>query len=228
MAVSDGKVYKRQSFPQAVVTPLQLRLLDQCYKYSCHHLGSAFSTLPILEEIYKGIKPEDRFILSNGHAANALYVVLEHFRGELSDYFFENMGDHPKRDISKGVFCSTGSLGMGITVAVGMALGNRNADVSCVISDGECAEGSVWESLRFARKARLSNLHIYVNMNGWSAYDAIDTETLENELMAVYPKIKIRKSDGFPFDKLGLKAHYLKMDSDLYKELRERICGQIS
>lgn len=205
---------------------LQIRLLEQCFKYSKHHLGSSFSTLPILIEIYSKLRSEDRVVLSNGHAASALYIVLEQYKGQDSDYFFQYMGDHPKRDVGRGVFCSTGSLGMGITIAVGMALVNKDSKVYCVISDGECAEGSVWESLRFAKRAKLENLIIFVNMNGWSAYDAIDCQMLESELRAVYPSIEIRYNDGFPFEQEGLRAHYLKMDKTQYSYLKERICAQ--
>lgn len=55
---------------------------------------------------------------------------------------------------------------MGITVAVGRAIANQNRNVYCMISDGECAEGSVWEALRFSNDYGVSNLHIYVNANG--------------------------------------------------------------
>lgn len=205
---------------------LQTRLLEQCFKYSKHHLGSSFSTLPILIEIYNRLKSEDRVVLSNGHAASALYVVLEQYTGQDSDYLFQYMGDHPKRDCSRGVFCSTGSLGMGITIAVGMALVNPDSKIYCVISDGECAEGSVWESLRFAKRAKLENLIIFVNINGWSAYDAIDPQMLEDELRAIYPSIEIRKSDGFPFEQEGLRAHYMKMEEAQYLDLREKICAR--
>lgn len=205
---------------------LQLRLLEQCYKYSKSHLGSAFSTLPILLEIYEQANSGDRVILSNGHAATALYVTLEKFRNVDSNLLFENMGDHPKRDSRYGIHCSTGSLGMGITVAVGMALADSTKRVFCVISDGECSEGSVWEALRFLQKRSLENIKIYVNLNGWSAYDAIDSFALEQSLKSFYPEIEIRQTSLFPFEEEGLRAHYLKMDDSLYAQMREKLCAQ--
>lgn len=205
---------------------LQLRLLEQCYKYSKSHLGSAFSTLPILLEIYEQANSGDRVILSNGHAATSLYVTLEKFRNVDSNLLFENMGDHPKRDSRYGIHCSTGSLGMGITVAVGMALADSTKRVFCVISDGECAEGSVWEALRFLQKRSLENIKIYVNLNGWSAYDTIDSFALEQSLKSFYPEIEIRQTSLFPFEEEGLRAHYLKMDDSLYAQMREKLCAQ--
>lgn len=205
---------------------LQLRLLEQSFKYSKSHLGSAFSTLPIIREIYENFQAEDRFVLSNGHAASALYVALEHYRGIDSNILFREMGDHPKRDFSLGIHCSTGSLGMGITVAVGMAIASPNNQVSCLISDGECAEGSVWESLKFISKKDIENLKVYVNANGWAAYDPVDSETLELQLRSIYPKIKIRRTTTYPLDEYGLRAHYLKLKEDDYEKLREKICAQ--
>lgn len=209
---------------KGLLQKLQLRLLSQSFKHNCHHLGSSFSTLPILIEIYHGLKSSDRVILSNGHSAPALYVALEHFLNHDCDDLFINMGDHPKRNLESGIFCSTGSLGMGITVAVGMAIAKPHIRVHCVISDGECSEGSVWESLRYAKQRNLENLEIYANINGWSAYDTVNKHELINELKCFYPRIKIRESDCFPFEEHGLNAHYIKLDESAYLTARKRIC----
>jgi transketolase len=207
---------------------LQLRLLDQCHKFGKHHLGSAFSTLPILKEIYDEMNPLDKIVLSNGHAAAALYVVLEAYRGHDSAALFEMMGDHPKRNVDFGVDCSTGSLGMGITVAVGMALASPEKSVYCVVSDGECAEGSVWEALRFASWRKLENLKIYFNINNFVAYDEIDGARLSKEILAVYPEAQIRFTSLFPFENLSLSAHYIKMNALQYQEMRRILCDQNS
>jgi len=177
-------------------------------------------------EIYEKFGAEDRFVLSNGHAASALYVVLEHYRGIDSNKLFREMGDHPKRDFSLGIHCSTGSLGMGITVAVGMAMASPNRQVNCLISDGECAEGSVWESLKYISRKDLDNLRVYVNANGWAAYDPVDSEILERQLRSFYPKIEIRRTTTYPLDACGLSAHYLKLKDDDYETIREKICAQ--
>ena len=207
---------------------LRLRLLEQCHKYGKHHLGSAFSTLPILKEIFDEMKVSDKVVLSNGHAAAALYVTLEAFRGHDSSVMFETMGDHPKRNPSLNVDCSTGSLGMGITVATGMALASPEKTIYCVVSDGECAEGSVWEAIRFANWHGLSNLKVYFNINNFIAYDEINGERLSNELLAVYPAANIRFSTLFPFDEFFLSAHYMKMTDEQYETMRKKICDSNS
>lgn len=115
---------------------------------------------------------------------------------------------------------------MGITVAVGMALADQSRKVYCIISDGECAEGSVWESLRFLQKWQLENIKVYVNSNGWSAYDAVDSALLERNLKSVYPEIEIRNTSIFPFETEGLRAHYMKMNDELYEQVKEKLCAQ--
>lgn len=210
------------------LSSLQLRLLDQCFKYGKHHLSSAFSTLPVLKEIFDEKRLEDKVILSNGHAAAALFICLEAYSNKDSSELFEVMGDHPKRNSELGVDCSTGSLGMGITVAVGMALASPEKNIYCVISDGECTEGSIWEAIRFAASKSLKNLRIYVNINNYGAYDQIDGSKLSRELFALNSDIKPRFTSIFPFENFGLSGHYIKMDRNQYQELRERVCASVS
>ena len=205
---------------------LQIKLLEQCFRHSKHHLGSAFSTLPIIREIYEEFQEGDRVVLSNGHASAALFICLEEYMGIDSEFLFDTMGDHPKRDIDSGVYCSTGSLGMGITVAVGMAIARPKNKIYCVISDGECAEGSVWEALRYAKNASLNNLEIFVNLNGWTAYDSIESEKLAEELSIFFPRVNLRFTSTFPFEKEGLGAHYSKLNEKDFVIARERICAQ--
>jgi len=205
-----------------------LRLLDQSYKYKCHHLGSAFSSLPIILEIYDEMTNFDKFILSSGHAASALFVVLERVKNRDSSILFEKMGDHPHRDEEWGIDCSTGSLGMGISVATGMALASPQKRVFCLVSDGECSEGVFWESIRFAKYSKLNNLRIYVNINGWAGYDKIDKVELCKEITSINSSIKIRFTDNFPFENHGLAAHYMSLNEDLYEKAKEQICEKYS
>ena len=122
---------------------LYRRLLDICYENKLHHLGSYFSCLHIIDEIYRNKNEDDIFILSNGHAVVALYVVLEKYYGLDAQELLDKYGEHPKRNELDHIHCSTGSLGMGICVAVGRAVGNPNRHVHVMISDGESNEGSV-------------------------------------------------------------------------------------
>lgn len=199
------------------------RLLDICYKNKLHHLGSYFSCLEILNQIYSEMNEDDIFILSNGHAVVALYVVLEEYHGLDAQKLLEQYGEHPKRNELDKIYCSTGSLGMGITVAVGRALANPNRNVYCMISDGECAEGSVWEALRFAYENNVSNLKIYVNANGWAAYDAVDLDYLENRIKAFHPDVNFVRTTVETFGLSGLDAHYTNFTEQQYLEAIESL-----
>jgi transketolase len=199
---------------------LKKRILEIAYKNKLSHLGSYLSSLGIIEEIYKKKNPEDIFILSSGHAALALYVILEAYEGKNAEELFEKHGGHPHRDEENGLYCSTGSLGMGITVAVGRALANIKRKVYVLISDGESAEGSVWESLRFIYEQNLRNIEVYVNINGYTAYDKIDTEYLSKRLISFLPNINLRFTsvNQYPFLK-GINAHYHAMSDNDYKSI---------
>ena len=197
---------------------LYKRLLDICYERQLHHLGSYFSALQIIDEIYSQKKEDDIFILSNGHAVVALYVILEKYYGLDAVELHEKYGDHPKRNELDKLHCSTGSLGMGVTVAVGRALANPNRDVYCLLSDGECAEGSVWEALRFAYENKVTNLKLYVNANGWAAYDAVDLDYLEKRIKAFHPDVNYVRTTVEHFGLKGLHAHYTNFNEEQYKE----------
>jgi len=197
---------------------LKERILEIAYKHKLGHLGSYLSSVDILDEIYKNKDPNDIFILSSGHASLALYVVLEKYEGRNAEELFLKHGGHPHRDEKNGIYCSTGSLGLGITVAVGRALANANRKVYVLISDGEAAEGSVWEALRFIKENNLSNIEIYANVNGYTAYDKIDIKYLVDRLKIFLPTINIRYTNvnQYPFLK-GLNAHYHVMSEKDYK-----------
>ena len=201
---------------------LKRRILDISFKNRLSHLGSYFSSVDIIDSIYSKMKDEDIFILSSGHCALALYVVLEKYKGLNAEKLFEKHGGHPHRCEEDNLFCSTGSLGMGITVAVGRALANPNRTVHCLISDGECAEGSIWESLRFIEKHNIRNIKIYVNANGYAAYESVDLEYLSRRLRTFLPSVEIILTDTniFPF-LCGLNAHYHIMNEEDYKIAKE-------
>ena len=199
---------------------LKKRILEIAYKNKLSHLGSYLSSLEIIEEIYKKKNPEDIFILSSGHAALALYVVLEAYEGKNAEVLFKKHGGHPHRNEEDGLYCSTGSLGLGITVAVGRALANPKRKVYVLISDGESAEGSVWEALRFVHDQNIKNIEVYVNINGYAAYDKIDSKYLSDRLLAFLPNINLRYTsvNQYPFLK-GINAHYHIMSEEEYKSI---------
>jgi len=198
---------------------LKQRLIEITYHEKLSHLSSCLSALPILEEIYSKKNDDDIFILSNGHAGLALYVILEKKYGIDPIMLLHKHGIHPGKDLANKLYCSTGSLGSGLPIAVGHALADRTKNVYCMISDGECAEGSIWESLRFIQTSKLTNLHVYVNINGMSAYDYLDIDYLSSRLLAFLPNINLRISTPVEFDfAKGLLTHYYVMKEGDYKQ----------
>lgn len=199
---------------------LERRVIDISYQQRIGHLSSTLNAVNIIDEIYQTKRPEEPFILSSGHAALALYVVLEKYEGHDAEALFHKHGVHPHRDLSSGIHCSTGSLGQGITVAVGHALADRDRDVYCLVSDGECGEGSVWESLRFIYEAKLDNLKVYANVNGMIAYDLIDRDYMNQRLQAFLPRIQIRNTTppDWPWAQ-GVLTHYYVLKPEDYDQL---------
>ena len=171
---------------------LERRVVDISYNEKMGHLSSNLNAVNIIDEIFKLKSKDEVFILSSGHAALALYVTLEKHHGLDAVKLFHKHGVHPHRDVENNIHCSTGSLGMGLTVAVGHALADRNKKVWCLVSDGEAAEGSIWESLRFIHEAKLDNLEVFVNINGMTAVDFIDKDYLVKRLQAFLPRINLR------------------------------------
>lgn len=164
---------------------LRKQVLEAASRSGEGHVPSAFSILDILWVLYDRVlrvDPEaplaearDRFVLSKGHASLGLYAVLA-AKGfvdasELDGFgcFESRLGGHPDLRKVPGVEASTGSLGHGLPMAVGMALGLRikkhDARVYCLIGDGEANEGSIWESMALGAHHRLDNLCAIIDYN---------------------------------------------------------------
>lgn len=203
-----------------LLNKLQQRLLEISYKKKLSHIGSCLTALTLIDHIYLVKKLEDSFVLDNGHAALALYVVLEKFHLLDAEKLFDKHGVHPNRDKDDFIDCSTGSLGQGLPIAVGMALADRTKLVYVLTSDGAMAEGSNWEALRIAGEQRLENLRITVNANGWGAYSKIDSELLDTRMQMFYPSLVV-KTDllKYPDWLQGLEGHYHVMNEREYKEI---------
>lgn len=197
---------------------LHKRLLKLLYDHNEEHVGSCFTCIDIIDDIFKRKQKDDIFILSNGHAAYALYSILEKYHNIDADKLVEKHAGHPNWDKENSIECSTGSLGSGLPIAVGRALANKNRKVYVTISDGECAEGSIWEALRFIKTHNIENIEVHVNANGWACYDPIDVEYLETRLKAFLPEIVFHKTsvEQFPF-LTGLSAHYMKLTKEEYE-----------
>lgn len=180
-------------WPEAERTRLTARLRHRLIRMShdagTPHLGSALSCVDILATLYWGIlridpaRPEapdrDRFILSKGHAASALYAVLAE-RGFFPTSWLDSFAQHgsplaeqPAPRCAPGVEWATGSLGHGLPVGLGMALAGRIQHLPyhtyVCLSDGECNEGTVWEAALFAAAQKLDHLAVVIDYNKWQA-----------------------------------------------------------
>lgn len=172
----------------AAVTGQAIRriVLEQSKRANVGHIGSSLSIADLLAVLFAhelrvaapSDSDRDRFILSKGHAALALYAAF-HLRGwlsaeQLSGFCQDGslLGVHPERDLAGVEFC-TGSLGHGLSLGVGAALAARlqqsERAVYVLLSDAECNEGSVWEAAMFAAQHKLSKLVALIDLNGQQA-----------------------------------------------------------
>lgn len=173
---------------------VRIGIIEGVHAAKSGHPGGSLSIAEILTYLYfkeMNIDPEnpkkpdrDRFVLSKGHAAPALYATLAE-RGYFSPdellklrHIGAMLQGHPDMKHIPGVDMSTGSLGQGISAAVGMALSSKhfgdNYNVYTVLGDGEIEEGQVWEAAMFAANKGLSNLTAFIDLNNLQIDGTID------------------------------------------------------
>jgi len=188
-AAPEIKSSKADADLDAIARQLRFKLIQMSHAAGTPHLGSALSCVDILVAAYWKIlqidpaHPDDplrdRFILSKGHAASALYATLAErgfFPRDWLDKFAQHgspLAEQPAPDCAPGVELATGSLGHGLPVGLGMALAGRiqkqSYRVFVTMSDGECNEGTVWEAAMFAPAQKLENVAIIIDYNKWQA-----------------------------------------------------------
>lgn len=172
--------------PAALAVDIRRQALRMTHHAGTSHIGSALSCADILAVLYASVmrhkvhepswQTRDRFVMGKGHAAVALHACLASV-GYFPESMLETFGvdgsplaGHVTAGIVPGVEISSGSLGHGLPQAVGMALALKINDISsrvfCLLSDGECQEGSTWEAAVLARQWSLSNLHVIIDANG--------------------------------------------------------------
>lgn len=193
------------------------------------HIGGPLSAMDILTTLYfheMNVDPSnpkapnrDRFVLSKGHSAIGLYCVLAE-KGYLEyeelftfDSIDSRLQGHPDMNALPGIEMSTGSLGQGISAAVGMALGaklkNEDFRVYCMIGDGESQEGQVWEAAFIAEKYKLDNLVVIIDFNklqqyGWPAtenYRLAPNDNLEEKWTSF--GWHVFRIDGHSYDEIS-------------------------
>ena len=197
------------------------------------HPGGSLSAADIFTYLYfeeMNIDPadpkkedRDRFVLSKGHTAPGLYSALAH-RGffpvedlETLRHLGSYLQGHPCLDKIPGVDMSTGSLGQGVSAAVGMALGGKMTDekfrVYSLLGDGEIQEGQVWEAAMFAGARKLDNLVVIVDNNGLQIDGKIE------DVCSPYPITD--KFKAFNFNVIEIDAHDFEQIADAFKKARE-------
>jgi len=208
------------------------KIVQMVYDSRDGHIPSAFSIIDMVAILYEDFlkfnandpqwEGRDYFFLSKGHGCLGLYVVLNK-HGFISDEELKGfctsggiLGEHPDSTLVAGVEACTGSLGHGLPIAVGMALGlkirTKSNNVYVLIGDGECHEGTIWEAAHVARNLQLGNLCVIVDWNksgaqlmpmddlpakweafGWNTI-VIDGHS-KQEIMAALGQAKTSKTD---------------------------------
>lgn len=219
---------KKSEVLREISRKIRVRILDMTYGAGKNgaHAGGGLSIVEILTVIYFGgilefskEKPNefnrDRFILSKGHSALALFAVLEQVGFLSKDEIdsFEVNGSpyysHAKRNLSKGIEFSGGSLSLGLSYAVGVAMSCKMDDLSnhiyVLVGDGECDEGLVWESLMSAANFELTNLTVIVDFNNMQSdghsKDVMDKSTLGDKFQSF--GFNVKEIDGHNLNELS-------------------------
>ena len=216
-----------------LATKVRLGAVTAVHSASSGHPGGSLSIADVLTYLYfeeMNIDPKnpkwedrDRFVLSKGHTSPALYAVLAH-RGYFPVEDLETfrqidsyLQGHPDMKGVPGVDMTTGSLGLGISAACGMALSakirNKDYRVYTIIGDGESQEGQVWEASMFAAHYKLDNLVVYVDWNGLQ---------IDGEIEKVMnPTPYKEKFEAFGFNVISIDAHDFSQIEAAYKAARE-------
>lgn len=194
---------------------IKLRFLAMYKAANAGHVGSSLSCAEILTFVrFAWMHDDDRLIVSKGHAAAAVYALLVESgdlpAAELSTFYQDGtrLAAHPPPGLSPLCPFATGSLGHGLSLAAGLALGaklqGKRQKVFCVTSDGELNEGSIWEAALFASHHELGNLVWLIDRNGLQGFgrteDVMALEPLSSKLAAF--GMTVLDADGHDFQDL--------------------------
>ena len=210
--------------------------MQMVFRAASGHIGGSLSAMDILTELYfeqLRVDPErpqaperDRFVMSKGHCTPALYSILA-LRGYFPEKQLElfrsiegHMSGHPDMVHVPGVDMSTGSLGQGLSAAVGMAIAGKMDSaayrVYALMGDGEIEEGQIWEAAMSAAKYKLDNLCGIVDVNGLQidgrTADVMPSEPLDAKFAAF--GWNVIKADGHDFDSLRAALAEAKAEKD--------------
>lgn len=215
---------------EAKISQIKKDVLNASYDAGACHIGSALSCVDILINIFyaKNITP-GKFLFSKASGVATYYAILADigfFPKEKLAYYLKNY-PLPSTEVP-GVVHSFGSLGHGLSVVCGMALGDRENDYYILLSDGECQEGSTLEAVSFAGHHKLTNLHVIVDNNKNQALgktdDIMKMDGIFDFMRNTLPNCEIVdtiKGDGVDFMSSDNSWHYRNLDKE---HLEKALC----
>lgn len=219
---------------EAIACRIRMGVIEGTYAAKCGHPGGSLSAADLMTYLYfceMDVRPDepdwserDRFVLSKGHAAPVLYAALAERgffpREDLKTLrqIGSHLQGHPALSKTPGVDMSTGSLGQGVSAAVGMALGGklgrRDYRVYTLLGDGEIAEGECWEAMMSAAHYKLDNLVIIVDFNGLQidgrVTDVMNPQPLDEKMRAF--GLFTQVIDGHSFDEIENALERAKLE----------------
>lgn len=181
-SLSHSKIVELKRF----AAKIRIESLKQLAEVGIGHVGGVMSIADVIAVLYGAVMKydvnnpswveRDKLVVSKGHAGPALYSALA-LKGFLPmeelqtlNKLGTNLPSHCDRTRTKGIDMTTGSLGQGLSAALGIAYGDRmnkkNSWVYCILGDGECAEGQIWEAAVFATFKKMSNVITFIDLNG--------------------------------------------------------------
>ena len=195
---------------------LRKDILELALEYKDGHIAPAFSVVEILAVLYNEIlNKDDKIILSKGHGCLSLYASL------MDKGLNPKISGHPDVDVKQGIHCTTGSLGHGLPIGVGMAFARKfkkeKGHIFVIMGDGECQEGTIWESLNLARKYRLDNLTIIIDYNKLQALTTIKEVMSETNLRAKFEAFgcQVMEINGHNFNELLDNLNHKTIKKDI-------------
>ena len=179
---------------------LRKKLIENAFNKKMGHVGSALSSLDCINYLFDQVMAsDDIFILSKGHAAMALYTVLEKY-GKKPDWTM-----HPELNEEKGIYATTGSLGHGLPIAIGRAYAKKikgTGKVFVLLGDCELAEGSIWEAFLLLNRLKLDNIFVFIDWNKYGGLTDSVSETVGLDGENIASKLR-----AFGFNTIILDGH---------------------
>ena len=184
------------------------KVLEMIHRAGTSHIASNYSVIDLATVLYENLKEGDYVVWSKGWAAATIYYFLAK-QGKISEEDLDKFPNPPYLGLAEtsvpGVLVSGGSMGHGLPIAVGMALGKKRTNekgiIYCIMSDGEMNEGTTWESAMLATHHKLENLVVLIDKNGWQAMGRTE-DILKIDYISVFSGFLLKEANGHDYDNL--------------------------